>query len=238
MIIKGYEIDGRMPLFQRWGRDAIREGKKFQTRRTRGLEFLTYDHAGIPICDWGLSEKPRQYDGKERLWRWQGSKPPKIGDWFVVLQSDVDDNETIPLRCPYKPGEIRVMREPLKTTPEGWAQYADDGKWVKISAPPPLHGLVEWRWKRDTLSQMFMPTAYGRTLCEITDIRAERLQDISRADAKQEGFWPGANGLEQACGRSWGNAQLAFQAIWDSINGPGAWERNNMVWVPSFKKLK
>ena len=77
----------------------------------------------------------------------------------------------------------------------------------------------------------------SRILLEITGVRVERVQDIARLDAKAEGFLPGLNGLEKFNGRSYGNAQLAFQASWDFINdnrGYG-WDANPWVWVIEFK---
>ena len=217
MIINGHEIAGRMPLFQRWGRAAIRAGTKTQTRRTKGLERV--------------NENPDQCTeiiniggGQFQAWR-ETSYPPPEGHY-------IDE----PFKCPYKPGEIRVMREPLKCKHylPAVAVYADTGEYVMDNDGDG----VPWRWKGDNLSHMFMPTEYGRTLCEITDIRVEKIQDISRKDAHAEGFHPSQyNGLESWAGKSYGNANLAFQACWDSINGPGAWELNSWVWVISFKKI-
>ena len=90
-----------------------------------------------------------------------------------------------------------------------------------------------------TVPSIFMPRWASRINLEITAVRVERLQDISRSDAHAEGLHPGANGLEQACGRSWGNAQLAFQALWDSINSKKhPWKDNPWVWVISFSRIE
>jgi len=83
-----------------------------------------------------------------------------------------------------------------------------------------------------------MPRWASRILLEITSVRIERIQDISRADAKAEGFLPSANGLEQYAGKSYGNAQIAFAACWRSIYGDDSWESNPRVWVIEFKIIK
>ncbi len=240
IIINGYEIAGRMPMFQKPMRQAIREGVKNNTRRTRGLVWLTSDHFGIPICDWGLSEPPRQHDGKEVLWRWQGNKPPRKGDWFVILQSEVDDYVSIPLPCLYgKAGDVRTMGEPLIRSGSGHILYLDvvsNDRWDqcldKDDTPIP------WRWKRNILSSMFMPTEYGRTLCRIENIRVERLQDISEADAIAEGSQIPCDQLPKSCQQGTMTERDQFSRIWDSINGNvHPWSDNNMVWVIKFKLI-
>lgn len=32
--------------------------------------------------------------------------------------------------------------------------------------------------------------------------------------------------------------ELAFRALWDSINGAGSWEQNPWVWALMFKRVK
>lgn len=263
LIINGYEIAGRMPIFKPEMRQAIRDGRKTQTRRTRGLEFLTLDHYGTPICDWGLSEPPAQYGGSGKMWRWRGQKPPVVGDWFVVLQSDVDDAETWPLQCPYgKVGDIRVMPEPLfrpmltESTGSGktiyklsdFAYYFDDKEVVFNSVGQP----ATWRWKRDTLSSMFMPTEYGRTLCRTESMKIERLQDISDIDAIDEGAFsvetelvrPGYSAIANAAKEKGIKPPLGpgpkerFRYLWDSINAKkNPWSNNDWVWIPGFQRI-
>lgn len=55
----------------------------------------------------------------------------------------------------------------------------------------------------------------------ITDIRQERLQAISEADACAEGV----EGVE------------AYRALWERINGAGSWEKNPLVWVLTFERV-
>lgn len=75
-----------------------------------------------------------------------------------------------------------------------------------------------------------MPRRLSRILLEITDIRVERLQEISRGDAMEEGcsFSNMETGPDP---RQW------YKDLWGKINGPGSWEGNPWVWVVSFRKL-
>jgi len=72
-----------------------------------------------------------------------------------------------------------------------------------------------------------------RITLEITDVRVERLQDISRGDAMAEGcpFPNMANGDNP---RHW------YADLWNSINGngPGSWEANPWVWAIEFRRLQ
>lgn len=238
---------------------AIRDGRKTQTRRTQGLEFLTYDHAGIPICDWALSEPPKQYNG-ERLWRWQGHKEPEIGDWYVILQSAVDDNKSIPLKCPYGVvGDRLYVRETWAdtNTPDGPAiTYKADGSyqsWQDFSKEfGPDYGAgpsMDYdkypgdyvMWWEDLLNgepdhgwrpSIHMPRWASRINLEITDIRVERLQDITIEDILNEGAVLNGRHLENH------HIQLKWIELWDSINGKKhSWKSNPWVWKISFEIL-
>jgi hypothetical protein len=82
-----------------------------------------------------------------------------------------------------------------------------------------------------------MPKWAARIWLELTDVRVEKIQSISREDAKAEGFHPSKyNGLEQFNGQSYGNAELAFQAAWRDLYG--SWEHNPIVWVYEFKVIR
>lgn len=84
----------------------------------------------------------------------------------------------------------------------------------------------------------FMPRKYSRLTLIITDVRVEPLQAISEDDAKAEGVKP-----DCADGCCWRNPAddlkqtyfgpvAAYSALWDSINGAGAWDAN--PWVTAY----
>lgn len=77
---------------------------------------------------------------------------------------------------------------------------------------------------------MHMPRWASRLTLYVTDVRVERLQDISEEDAVAEGvpaFMSSPSNIPA----------MHFQSIWESINGPGSWEANPWVWVVSFKRI-
>lgn len=79
----------------------------------------------------------------------------------------------------------------------------------------------------------------------ITDIRVERLQDISDEDCLREGvikklgfFTMGVlihNYTFRGCNSSYQNPRAAFAALIDKVSGRGTWDSNPLVWVYSFE---
>jgi hypothetical protein len=88
-------------------------------------------------------------------------------------------------------------------------------------------------------SPIHMPRWASRITLEITDIRVERLQDISEEDARAEGF-----SVTERAGidSSFGNAiaRAWFRGLWDSINAKRghSWASNPWVWVIAFKQVE
>jgi hypothetical protein len=114
---------------------------------------------------------------------------------------------------------------------------------------------------------IFMPRWASRLMLEVTDVRVQRVQDITEEDAIAEGcapqVYPGSWSVMRKDGsaydcfvepenpshfaavvyqppRSWSTAREVFMRLWDSINGkrPGcAWSDNPWVWCVSFKRI-
>lgn len=77
-----------------------------------------------------------------------------------------------------------------------------------------------------------MPRWAARIFREVTNVKVERLQDISRDDCWAEGMEFGVGAVYQGI--------VQFRNLWDSLNtkrGFG-WEANPYVWVYTFKKSK
>ncbi len=79
-----------------------------------------------------------------------------------------------------------------------------------------------------------MPRWASRILLEITNVRVERLNDISEEDAKAEGVSPPARTITppEAVYR------VGFGELWRSIYGDENWEKNPWVWVIEFKRVQ
>ncbi len=75
---------------------------------------------------------------------------------------------------------------------------------------------------------MFMPRCFSRLTLTCTDVRVERLQDISDEDVRAEGMPADVANSP----RVW------YMALWNSLHGAGAWEANPFVSVTSFERVK
>ncbi|EDR3236073.1 hypothetical protein FB39_004406 [Salmonella enterica subsp. diarizonae] len=78
-----------------------------------------------------------------------------------------------------------------------------------------------------------MPRWASRILLEITDVRVERLRDLSEEDAKSEGIIPSAGGVLPG----W-EYRINFRDLWMDIYGTDNWEANPWVWVIEFKRVE
>jgi hypothetical protein len=89
-----------------------------------------------------------------------------------------------------------------------------------------------------------MPRWAARILLEVTQVRVQRLQDISEADAIAEGIerYTGAlrwvKYLDAISGEPVHNtARDAYFALWEALHGPGSVDANEWVWAINFKRL-
>ena len=175
------------------------------------------------------------------------------GNGSIVARFTPDDQklgrlgETI--KCPYgQPGDrLWVKETTLKVEDHGYIGpvYAesDEGRACLdggIALSEDDYAEVEPREIKRRPS-IFMPRAMARILLEVVSVRVERLQDISEADAFDEGIiqqkttgWfsvPGINGAGTT-------ARAAYALLWNSINGANSWNKNPWVWVVEFKQIQ
>lgn len=75
-------------------------------------------------------------------------------------------------------------------------------------------------------------SAENHLLLEITDVRVERLHEITEEDAIAEGEKPDVFLGDTP------TAIVAFALRWDDVYGPGAYASNPWVWVITFKKIQ
>lgn len=95
-------------------------------------------------------------------------------------------------------------------------------------------------------NKMFVKADFMPHRIRITNIRVERLQDISEEDCMAEGIWRDDNvGLEGTtywyhglANSSLRTAKEAYAALIDKISGKGTWEGNPWVFVYDFELIK
>jgi hypothetical protein len=136
----------------------------------------------------------------------------------------------MPSMSPYgKPGDRLWVRETFLVQPF---------LWTDSHGPQPVHyAATTNRAEAEDYTakpSIHMPRWASRLTLEITDVRVERLQDISHEDALAEG-------VDDRDRMPYGLPVLSFAVanyhkLWDKINGPGAWDANPWVWVVEFRR--
>jgi hypothetical protein len=142
------------------------------------------------------------------------------GDRLWVRETWYCDHNEV-MRGPYlKPDDLDV----IEARDDGTLVYAADGL-TPYETDQPV-------WK----PSIHMPRWACRILLEITDVRVERLQDISRADIRAEGLeCPPELASDDVSPnyRDWYPA--AWKELWNSTGGD--WDANPWVWVVEFKRV-
>ena len=174
-------------------------------------------------------------------------------EWFTWGFGQDDDPESIGLDTNITPENVQ------------W-KSAGDRLWVRetwqhnIGNGPPLiyradHGAAQSVYEADLATgawkvavsgwrpSIFMPRSASRILLEITDVRVQRLQEISDEDARAEGVSDGGclscgNPEPCGCGNPQPDARDGFAWLWESINGPDSWDANPWVWAITFQRLE
>jgi hypothetical protein len=86
-----------------------------------------------------------------------------------------------------------------------------------------------------------MPRWASRITLEVTGVRVERLQDISDADAKNEGIEVCEGGAMDYFANDYAQGftpKASFRSLWESLNGDSSWDANPWVWVVAFKRVE
>ena len=108
----------------------------------------------------------------------------------------------------------------------------EDRVWYDADGAPGECPYDEWAELKTP--SIYMPRWACRLGLTVTDVRVERLQEISAADVLAEGVGP----CGEADNRTW--LRKSFHDLWDSINkkrGFG-WDVNPWVWTITFERIK
>ena len=190
---------------------ALLEGRKTQTRRI-------------------IKPQPQPNDGK-------GLHPVRPyhtpqGKWTWVLAATGHGDGTSGEYCPYgQAGDLLWVRESYAP------KRVDGSPHVPLyRADHPTDDRVPGQYGRPWKPSIHMPRYASRLSLEITDVRVQRLQDISEEDAIAEGIQVDECGhtVHEGDDIAWGSAKGAFAELWESIHGDGSWAANPWVWVLAF----
>lgn len=225
---------------------ALIAGTKTQTRRpVKGIEFR--GAGGKDGADWN----------DPSCWGWAD----EYGDeWALAAAPGV---RAIP--CPYGvPGDRLWVRETFQFEtndgfgddyeppfadgrPVQWEDRGDEGRvWCqphyRATDPEPelccndercSNGDPHGHWQ----PSIHMPRWASRLTLEITDVRVQRLQEISDEDIVAEGIEEAAGSFPLREERMT-LPRHAFAHVWGRIYGKGSWDASPWVWALTFKVVK
>lgn len=197
---------------------ALLAGRKSQTRRILKPPYGTLEWLGNgqwrPIYT-------KAFSG-DRLW---------VREAFNAFQFSQDGDDAWPVKIP--------TLEECKEADELAYRYGAP-QIVYRESDRARKWFADQKWR----PAIHMPRWASRLTLTLTDVRVERLQDISEADAWSEGCQPGAlndrgepfpadepapdgkGEIGWDCARDW------YADLWDSLHGTDAWDAN--PWVAAY----
>lgn len=218
---------------------AVLEGRKTQTRR-----IITYPRKYKGIDVWGLFAYRRMSDNA-----------------IVELcmydedESSVDEGQIVPK---YKVGEIVAVAQSYETIQKS-LPYSERSKFycdvMKAHFPnsathKDYYEIAGWH------NKMFVKAELMIHQIRITNVRIERLQDISEEDCLKEGVVISESRIKggvrmyypcrylESCAKKngWGRVfdtpQKAFASLIDKVGKEGDWDKNPYVFVYDFELVK
>lgn len=193
---------------------AILDGRKTQTRRVvKPQPEVMYDY---PNC-------------------------PDMLEFLHPVTSGTYSRKSFAQTCPYgQPGDRLWVRETwLPFDPDHAitfyayrASTTDDGEEIRQEY---IRCGRDYRWR----PSIHMPRWASRITLEITDVRVERLNEISVEDAIAEGVKCPCD--FHYCTLCHVTPSQLFTKLWSSIHaadGPNGWGANPWVWVIEFKRIQ
>lgn len=132
-------------------------------------------------------------------------------------------------KCRYKVGDILYVRETFcpnyfDDSFQNRNAYKADYDKSKVGDCVP-----EPKWR----PSIHMPKTAARLFLKVTDVKVQRLQDITEDEARKEGcFMPSYNENHELVGDS----VTLFKVLWNKLYKN--WNENQWVWVIEFEKVK
>jgi hypothetical protein len=208
---------------------ALIDGRKTQTRRIDSLKIINDD--------------PSRYSFLGIV---SGPSVPHFA--FRDLQT----GHQVLVKCRFTKGDRLWVRETLRNSDDGWFYDADKAPITLPANHPKFAEMIAWAHHKDgdICVSIHMPRWASRLTLTVTDVRVQRLRDISEGDAEAEGIEsfnsPTGGDDYQDCWRDYlndgedgwpwfeGDPIASYRSLWESINGAGSWAANPWVCVVQF----
>lgn len=185
---------------------AILDGRKTCTRRLvkpQPKSKLCYTFAGSDSDTWGYPNRTAH-----EIW----------GEEFKLPNDITEEELSKRWNPPYHTDDILYVRETWKKAPNGYYYYED---WKRND----IADVTKWK------PSIYMPKDAARIWLKVTDVRVERLQDMTDDDAEAEGCF------------DYTSTALGFFDVWDSTIKKSdldryGWNANPWVWVIKFERCE
>lgn len=182
------------------------DGRKTCTRRLvkpQPKSKLCYTFAGSDSDTWGYPNRTAH-----EIW----------GEEFKLPNDITEEELSKRWNPPYHTDDILYVRETWKKAPNGYYYYED---WKRND----IADVTKWK------PSIHMPKEAARIWLKVTDVRVERLQDMTDDDAEAEGCF------------DYTSTALGFFDVWDSTIKKSdldryGWNANPWVWVIKFERCE
>lgn len=193
---------------------AILDGRKTVTRRAikpQPKSKLCYTFAGSDCGTWGYPSKTAH-----EFW----------GEEFELPDDITEEELKKKWNPPYHTDYILYVRET-------WGEGYEEGTYI-YKADDKLANLPEFKESSKLIyhPSIHMPKEAARVFLKVTNVRVERLQDMTIEDCEKEGVFCGHNG-----------DIFAFMDLWNSTIKKSdidcyGWGANPWVWVIEFEVIQ
>lgn len=225
---------------------ALLAGTKTQTRRPIKPSNSLFNGGR-----WTALHKAQTWDW-EAAWVDPGPSPAgNSGPYLHLPWQDGPDADTFRdtshrVYPVIQPGDRLWVKEAWRCN--GWAtdvatifyRASETYGYTAMCEQYPVEGKIRLIAGGDWKPPMFMPRWASRITLTVTDVRVQRVQDISEADAVAEGIQAHGDfftGYGKAADQ-WMGAYDSYASLWISIHGTAAWDANPWVWAYSFTVAK
>lgn len=194
---------------------AILEGRKTQTRRLIKPQ---------PTKQWAVEQGEKYLSGATE----EGVTNKDMANVDINIDDLLEEN-------PIKKGVILWVREKWRNNDDIKEPYL-----YKLNYDTEYDCYTENRslkWRRS----IHMPKKAAQIFLKVTDVRIEKLQDITEKDSIQEGvemfedYVSRYKDYYHGTGFNLPSARKGFKSLWQSIYGIESWDENPWVWVYSFE---
>ena len=141
-----------------------------------------------------------------------------------------DDPQKHYMKPPYRPGDILWVKETWRAGPGQYLYRAWAGAGMEPDKQDAAMREMGLKWR----PSIHMPREAARIFLRVTDVRVERLDDMTTDDVFMEGVFPT---------RTYEHIRDRWHQVWNSTIKPKdrttyGWEANPWVWVIRFDRIR